>query len=67
MNWDWLQRSGNESTIFLNEMNGLDANCSTGVIRHMDNYFRKLIGFALLSSAFTAGIEVSQTRDDSVL
>jgi type IV secretory pathway VirB10-like protein len=65
VNWDRLQRPGNEPTIFLNQMNGVDANGSAGVTGHVDNHFKRLIGFALLSSAFASGIEVSQSHNNS--
>ena len=63
VNWDRLIRPGNEPTIFLNQMNGVDDTGAAGLTGPVNNHFRRLIGFALLSSAFSAGIEVSQTRN----
>ncbi len=65
VNWDRLLRPGSEPTIYLNEMNGIDGAGNAGLTGPVNNHFRRLIGFALLSSAFAAGIEVSQTRNSS--
>jgi type IV secretory pathway VirB10-like protein len=65
VNWDRLIRPGNEPTIHLNQMNGVDDSGKAGLTGPVNNHYRRLIGFALLSSAFAAGIEVSQTRNSS--
>jgi type IV secretion system protein VirB10 len=65
VNWDRLIRPGNEPTIYLNQMNGVDDSGNAGLTGPVNNHYRRLIGFALLSSAFAAGIEVSQTRNNS--
>ena len=65
VNWDRLIRPGNEPTIYLNQMNGVDDSGNAGLTGPVNNHYRRLIGFALLSSAFAAGIEVSQTRNSS--
>ena len=65
VNWDRLQRPGNEPTIFLNQMNGLDADGSAGVTGRVNYHYKRMIGFALLSSAFAAGIQVSQNRNNA--
>lgn len=65
VNWDRLQRPGTEPTIFLNKMNGVDADGLAGLTGSVNNHYKRLIGFALLSSAFAAGITVSQNRNSS--
>ncbi|MCU1329726.1 MAG: hypothetical protein JWN34_5096 [Bryobacterales bacterium] len=65
VNWDRLQRPGNEATIFLNQMNGVEANGSGGLAGHVNNHFKRLIGFSMLSSVFAAGIQISQNRNNS--
>jgi type IV secretory pathway VirB10-like protein len=65
VNWDRLLRPGNEPTIFLNQMNGVDGDGSAGLTGQVNNHYKRLIGFALLTSAFAAGIEVSQTHNNA--
>jgi len=65
VNWERLLRPGNEPTIFLNEMNGVDGAGSAGLTGRVNNHYKRLIGFAVLSSAFAAGIEVSQTHNNA--
>jgi len=65
VNWDRLQRPGNDPTIFLNQMNGVADDGSAGLTGQVNNHYKRLIGFALLSSAFAAGIEVSQARNNA--
>jgi type IV secretion system protein VirB10 len=65
VNWDRLLRPGNEPTIFLNQMNGVDSDGSAGLTGPVNNHYKRLIGFAILSSAFAAGIEASQTHNNS--
>jgi type IV secretion system protein VirB10 len=65
VNWDRLIRPGSEPTIFLNQMNGVDGDGSAGLTGHVNNHLRRLIGFAVLSSAFAAGIQVAANRGTS--
>ena len=65
VNWERLLRPGNEPTIFLNQMNGVDSDGSAGLTGPVNNHYKRLIGFAILSSAFAAGIEVSQTHNNN--
>src|SRR6185295_495970 len=43
-------------------MNGVDEAGLAGLTGPVNNHFKRLVGFALLSSAFAAGISVSQNR-----
>jgi type IV secretion system protein VirB10 len=65
VNWDRLLRPGNELTIFLNQMNGVADDGGAGLTGQVNNHYKRLIGFALLSSVFAAGIEVSQIHNNA--
>jgi len=65
VNWDRLLLTSNQPTIFLNQMNGVADDGSAGLTGRVNNHYKRLIGFALLSSAFAAGIEVSQTHSNA--
>ena len=53
------------SSIELGGMNGEDARGESGFRDKVDNHYKRLIGFALLTSAFTAGIELSQNQQST--
>lgn len=55
------------STIDLNGMEGLDAHGSAGLRDQVDRHYRRLIGFSVLTSLFTAAFAISQARNESVL
>jgi type IV secretion system protein TrbI len=55
------------SSINLDGMNGHDAQGRTGFHDQVDNHYPRLFGFALLTSAFAAGIELSQRQNSSLL
>jgi type IV secretion system protein TrbI len=51
------------SSISLDGMVGEDARGQSGFRDQVDNHYKRLIGFALLTSAFSAGIELSQNTN----
>lgn len=51
------------SSISLGGMVGEDARGQSGFRDRVDNHYKRLIGFALLTSAFSAGIELSQNQN----
>jgi type IV secretion system protein TrbI len=51
------------SSISLDGMVGEDARGQSGFRDQVDNHYERLIGFALLTSAFSAGIELSQNTN----
>jgi type IV secretory pathway VirB10-like protein len=51
------------SSISLDGMVGEDARGQSGFRDEVDNHYKRLIGFALLTSAFSAGIELSQNTN----
>jgi type IV secretion system protein TrbI len=55
------------SSINLEGMAGQDASGLTGLRHDVDNHYKRLIGFGLLTSAFSAAFQLSQTRRGSVL
>jgi len=55
------------SSVNLDGMNGHDAQGRTGFHDQVDNHYPRLFGFALLTSAFAAGIELSQRQNSSLL
>ena len=63
--WDRIVMADTHQAINLDGMSGADADGGAGLTGKVNNHFKRLIGFALLSSAFAAGIEVSQQRSSS--
>ena len=55
------------SSIDLGGMVGQDSQGSSGFRGDLDNHYKKLIGFAALSSLFSAGFQLSQSRRGSIL
>jgi len=55
------------SSINLDGMMGQDIQGMAGFHDKVDNHYKRLVGFALLTSAFTAGIELSQRQNTSLL
>ena len=55
------------TSINLDGMSGHDAEGKTGFHDQVDNHYARLIGFAVLTSAFAAGLELSQRQNASVL
>jgi type IV secretion system protein VirB10 len=55
------------SSIDLGGMVGQDAHGAAGFRYGVDNHYSRLIGFTLLSSAFSAGFQLSQSRRGTVL
>jgi type IV secretion system protein VirB10 len=55
------------STIDLNGMVGLDAHGNAGLRDKVDRHYRRLLGFSVLTSMFTAAFAVSQQRNQSIL
>ena len=55
------------SSIDLEGMAGQDASGLTGLRHDVDNHYKRLIGFGLLTSAFSAAFQLSQTRRGTVL
>jgi type IV secretion system protein VirB10 len=55
------------SSISLDGMVGQDIHGMTGFHDKVDNHYKRLVGFALLTSVFTAGIELSQRHNSSLL
>jgi type IV secretory pathway VirB10-like protein len=55
------------SWVDLGGMLGQDAHGSAGFSHDVDNHYKRLIGFAVLSSVFSAGFQLSQTQRTSVL
>ena len=48
-------------------MVGQDAGGLTGLRHDVDNHYKRLLGFGLLTSIFSASFQLSQTRRGSVL
>ena len=48
-------------------MVGLDSHGNSGLRDKVDRHYKRLFGFAALTSAFTAAFEISQRRNQSVL
>jgi type IV secretion system protein TrbI len=55
------------SSIDLGGMVGQDARGASGLRYDVDNHYKRLIGFSVLSSTFSAGFQLSQSRRDSIL
>ncbi len=55
------------SSIDLDGMAGQDEQGYSGLRHSVDNHYKRLIGFAALTSLFAAGFELSQSRTTSVL
>jgi type IV secretion system protein VirB10 len=55
------------SAIDLNGMVGLDSHGSAGLRYKVDRHYRRLLGFSVLTSMFTAAFAVSQQRNQSAL
>jgi type IV secretion system protein VirB10 len=55
------------SAVDLDGMVGDDAKGNSGFRFDVDNHYKRLIGMALLTSVFAAGIEISQRNQTSVL
>jgi type IV secretion system protein VirB10 len=55
------------SSINLEGMTGQDASGLSGLRHDVDNHYKRLIGFGLLTSVFSASFQLSQTRRDTVL
>jgi type IV secretion system protein TrbI len=55
------------SSLDLNGMTGQDSQGLSGFRDKLDHHYKRLIGFAVLSSLFSAASQVSQTQNRSVL
>jgi type IV secretory pathway VirB10-like protein len=55
------------SWVDLGGMFGQDAQGSSGFRQDVDNHYKRLLGFAVLTSVFSAGFQLSQTQRTSVL
>ncbi len=55
------------SSIDLGGMSGQDAKGYTGLRYDVDNHYRRLLGFGLLTSLFSASFQLSQTRRGGLL
>jgi type IV secretion system protein TrbI len=55
------------SSIDLDGMVGLDSQGNAGLRDKVDKHYERIIGFAALTSLFTAAFEISQRRNQSVL
>ena len=55
------------SSINLEGMAGQDATGHAGLRHDVDNHYKRLVGFGLLTSAFSAAFQLSQTRRGTVL
>ena len=55
------------SSIDLNGMVGLDSHGNAGLRDKVDRHYTRMVGFAALTSLFTAAFEISQRRNQSVL
>ena len=55
------------SSLDLEGMMGLDSHGNAGLRYQVDNHFKRLVGFAVLTSLFTAAFELSQNRQQSTL
>ena len=51
----------------LEGMAGQDASGHAGLRHDVDNHYKRLVGFGLLTSVFSAAFQLSQTRRGSVL
>lgn len=55
------------SSVDLAGMEGLDSHGNAGLRHKADRHYKRLFGFAALTSLFTAAFEISQRRNQSVL
>jgi type IV secretory pathway VirB10-like protein len=55
------------SSIDLGGMSGQDAKGYTGLRHDVDNHYRRLLGFGMLTSLFSASFQLSQTRRGGLL
>lgn len=55
------------SSINLEGMSGQDAKGQTGARYEVDNHYKRLLGFGLLTSVFSAAFQLSQSRRGGVL
>jgi type IV secretion system protein VirB10 len=55
------------SSLDLEGMVGLDSHGNAGLRYQVDNHYKRLVGFAVLTSLFTAAFELSQSRQQSTL
>ena len=55
------------SSVDLSGMVGLDNQGNSGLRDKVDRHYKRLFGFAALTSAFTAAFEISQRRNQSLL
>ena len=55
------------SSVNLEGMAGQDASGHAGLRHDVDNHYKRLVGFGLLTSAFSAAFQLSQTRRGTVL
>jgi type IV secretion system protein VirB10 len=55
------------SSINLEGMAGQDASGHAGLRHDVDNHYKRLLGFGLLTSVFSAAFQLSQTRRGTVL
>src|SRR5204862_5416535 len=55
------------SSLSLNGMIGLDAQGTSGLRHSVDHHYARLIGFAVLTSLFSAGFQLSQNRPGTIL
>jgi type IV secretion system protein TrbI len=55
------------SAVDLNGMAGLDSSGNAGLRDRVDRHYRRLLGFSVLTSMFTAAFAISQQRNQSVL
>jgi type IV secretion system protein TrbI len=55
------------SSVDLSGMVGQDAHGASGFRQDVDNHYKRLIGFSVLSSLFSAGFQLSQPRRGTIL
>jgi len=55
------------SSLDLNGMMGLDSHGNAGLRYDVDHHYKRLVGFAVLTSLFSAAFELSQSRGQSTL
>jgi type IV secretion system protein TrbI len=55
------------SAIDLNAMEGLDSQGNAGLRDKVDHHYKRLFGFAVLTSMFDAALAITQSRQQSVL
>ena len=55
------------SSIDVSGMVGLDSQGNSGLRDKVDRHYKRLFGFAALTSAFTAAFEISQRRNQNIL